>query len=437
MSGFLGMTKISDWPTGARPKSYREMILWLYPNGRASLTALLALAKKQRKDDYEYNWFTETFPEQRGAITNIYTDAGLSSAYASGGTAGQVLYVKAAEAVASEFRVGHQALLRYSSDLEVDVNAKVVAVVKNGASSYIACKLLEADDNSTSYDLSDADTIKVIGNINPQAGVTPNAISYQPTKFYNYTQIFRTPLEIARTLMRVKSRTGNSYQNLKKLALELHSVEMEWAFLLGVATENTGDNGHPETTTEGLITFLRNNLSSHVRNYKSLAAYSGQTWLDGGDDFLLDSFELLTRYTDKQGMGNYTVLAGSGALKHMERLARQNGQIQLQAGASLGFGIKVTNWVTSFGSFPIITHPLFSQESTMRNTMLILKPANIMYNYIDDTTFYGSNGKPYGYTTSGKRIDGLNEEFLTECGLEYHHPQTAMFLSGFGETNTA
>jgi len=437
MSGFLGMTQIDDWPAGVRPKSWREEILWLYPMGRASLTAILALAKKQRVNDYEYNWLTETFPEQRGAITAIYTDVALSSAYTSSGTAGQVLYVKCAEAVASEFRVGHQALLRYSSDLEVDVNSKVVAVVKNGASSYVACKLLEADDNSASYDLSDADTIKVIGNINPQAGVTPSAISYQPTKFYNYTQIFRTPLEIARTLMKVRSYSGNPYKNLKKLALELHSVEMEWAFQLGIATENTGDNGHPETTTEGLITFLRNNLSTHVRNYALLSDYSGQTWLDGGDDFMIDSLELLTRFSDRQGMQNYAALAGSGALKHMERLARQNGNIQLENNTKLGFGIEVNAWRTSSGVFPIITHPLYSQEATMRNTMLILKPNNIIYNYIDDTRFYGSNGKPYGFTTSGKRIDGLNEEFLTECGLEYHFPQNAMFLYGFGETNTA
>ena len=51
MSGFLGMTKVSDWPDGARPKSWREMVLWLYPNGRAALTAILALAKKQQVNE--------------------------------------------------------------------------------------------------------------------------------------------------------------------------------------------------------------------------------------------------------------------------------------------------------------------------------------------------------------------------------------------------
>jgi len=439
MSGFLGMTKVSDWPDGARPKSWREMVLWLYPNGRAALTAILALAKKQSVPDYEYSWFTQTFPEQRGTFTagEMYAEPTLTTPVAGAEAAGHAVYVKTTAAVASEFRVGHQVLLRNAADLTADVNAKCIASVQNGANSYVGCRLLEADDNGTTGTLLTADTIKVIGNINAQGGVTPSAISYQPTKFYNKTQIFRTPLEIARTLMKTKSRTGNTYKNLKKLALELHSVEQEWSFIQGICSENTGDNGQPETTTEGLLTFLRTNLATHVRNYKTDTNYSAATWLEGGDDWLLDSTELLTRFTDQGGASNYVGLAGSGFLKQLERLAKQNGQITLNPGSTLGFGIKIRDWVTSFTTLPIITHPLFSQETTMRNSMLILKPSNIIYNYIDDTKFYGQAGKPYGYTSSGKRIDGLNEEFLTECGLEYHHPQTAMFLYGAGETNTA
>ena len=54
---------------------------------------------------------------------------------------------KSADAVASEFRIGHQALLRVSTNLDVDVNTKVVNVIRAGANSCLACKLLEADDN--------------------------------------------------------------------------------------------------------------------------------------------------------------------------------------------------------------------------------------------------------------------------------------------------
>jgi len=442
MSAFLGMSKVSDWATGARPKNYREMILWLYPNGRAQLTALTSLMKKEVLSDYEYNWYTQTFPTQTATYTagEIYTGPGITNAYTGSGVEGQTLNVKMAEAFADEFRVGHEVVIIDEDNFVTRAVAKVVNVIKNGASSYIACKLLEDDDNGsggTNSDLRDCDTVAIIGNVNPQGGVTPAAISYQPTKYFNYTQIFRTPLELARTTMKIKSRTGNTYNNLKRVAAELHAFEQEKAWHLGVPTENTGENGQPETTTEGLITFMQRTLSSHVRDYRKLTAYAGKTWLEGGDDFLLDSFELLTRYNNEGGDDNYMIYAGSGAIKYLEQLARQTGQLRLLPKEKIGYGIKVNTLVNSFGDWNLNVHPWYSTEAFMRNSMLILKPQNIRYRFIDDTKFYGQSGKDYAYTASGKKIDGLNEEFLTEAGLEYHHPQTCMFLYNLGQTNTA
>lgn len=413
--------------------------MYLWPDGDLVLTALLSFARSRMPEDYDYSWVTQTMPEQQGTFTagEIYTDVGLSSAYAGSGVAGNVLYVKTTAAIASQFRFGHQVLLRDASDLSVDVNGKCVGAVQNGANSYVAVRLLEDDDNSSSNDLQTADTIKVIGNINPQGGVTPSAITYYPTKYTNYTQIFRTPLEMARTHMKIRRRAGNSYADVKKMALYLHNMEKEHAFWWGIATENTGDNGQPETTTQGLIPFLRENLSSHVVDFATSADYSGKTWLQAGDDWLLDQFEVLTRYTDKEGGGglnDYLIVAGSGARKQISRLAKYTGNMQIMPGQNIGFGFTVDKLVTDFGTFNIKTHPLWSVDATTRNCAAIIKPKNVTVARILGTQFWGANGKPYVQTSSGRRIDGVNEEYISEEGLEYHHPQNAMFLSGFGET---
>jgi len=34
-------------------------------------------------------------------------------------------------------------------------------------------------------------------------------------------------------------------------------------------------------------------------------------------------------------------------------------------------------------------------------------------------------------------VDGLKEEFLTESGLEFHHPITFGYLNGFNQDNAA
>ena len=94
----------------------------------------------------------------------------------------------------------------------------------------------------------------------------PQAVSYNPTKYYNKTQIFRTPLSIDRTTRQTRSRTGDKYKELKREALELHSIEMEKAFIWGIMTENTGDNGKPETTTAGLVRTIIDN-SGNVSNF--------------------------------------------------------------------------------------------------------------------------------------------------------------------------
>lgn len=422
MSVNLGMRGNADWVTDQRPKNWRETILLLWPNGTAPLTAMLAAMGSERVNDPEFNWWTKVLATQGGAVTNIYTDVAMSVAYVSGGVAGDVLYVKVAAAVADEVRAGHQVLLRDASDLDVDVNAKVVSVIINGASSQVAAKLLEADDNSTSGDLSDADTLLVVGSINAEGAVMPDAIAYDPVKWYNYTQIFRTPMSMTRTAMKTRLRTGDAVKEAKREALELHSIEMEKAFLYGIRSENTGDNGKPERTTGGLIAATK--TSGVNANYVTDANYSGDTWLASGEEWLDTKLEEVFRYGEQEKMA----FVGSGTILAINNLAKQTGQIQLTSETSK-FGLQVWNWITPFGSIYMKTHPLFSYYASTRNSMLIFEPKSLKYRFIDDTKFIDQS------KTNTK--DGDESEFLTEAGLEYHHPIGWGWFNGFGQTNTA
>ena len=412
-----------DWATDERPMNWRQGILRLYPNGSAPLTAILSKMGEERVDDPQFHWWTKTLAAQRGTVTGIYTNAALTTALAVAGTSGQTLYVKMSEANADEFRSGHQVLLRDASDLTVDVNAKVNGVVKNGANSYLTVKLLEADDNSSNNDLTDCDSILIIGNINPEGGSLPSAIAYDPTKWYNYTQIFRTSLDITRTARRTRLRTADSYKEAKREALELHSIEMEKAFLWGIRTENTGANGKPERTTWGLIPAIRDGASDNVVDYTTDSDYSGETWVAKGKEWLDEKLEQIFRYGSMEKLA----FAGSGALLGIQRLAENNSTIQIKS-RQMDFGIKVTEWITVFGSIFIKTHPLFSYEATDRNSMVVFEPAMLKYKYIDDTKFL-KNRQDTGE-------DGSKDEYLTECGLEYHHPTKFGFFSGMNTDNT-
>ena len=153
-------------------------------------------------------------------------------------------------------------------------------------------------------------------------------------------------------------------------------------------------------------------------------------WTDdgGGDTWLKTYLEQLFRYGKREKLA----ICGTSALLGINNLVEGSTHYTMTA-ATKSYGIAVTEWITPFGKINLMTHPLFSQETTLRNSMLILEPENLKYRYIDDTTFY-SEGNPKAQSTSA-RVDGTEEEFLTEAGLEFHHPSTMMFLNGVGKNN--
>jgi len=429
---FLGMRGNGDWVDGQRPMNWRQKILKLYPNGQAPLTAMLSMMGSSRVSDSQFYWWTQEQTAVSGDVANIYTDAALANAYVSGGVAGNTLFVQVTDSGAFErVRQGHVVLLRCTSDYTVDVVGKVTEVHRGTDYEVYAVRLLEDDDNSSSNDLSDCDAFKVIGNSNPEGGEMPEAIALNPTKVYNFTQIFRTPLSITRTARKTRLRTDDQYQKAKAEALEMHSWEMELAFWWGIRTENIGDNGKPERTTMGVINFIRQYMPANCDDYTLNTDYAGSTWTSGGEDWFKGMLEQIFRYGADQKMA----FVGSGCLLAIDRLAMSGGQIQLVPGAKT-YGMQVREWITPFGSIFMKTHPLFSYDVTTRNMMVILEPKELEYCYIDDTSFYKeSSSKVHSEGYGQRRIDGTNEEFLTECGLEFGLPQKCAVLNGFGLDN--
>jgi hypothetical protein len=66
----------------------------------------------------------------------------------------------------------------------------------------------------------------------------------------------------------------------------------------------------------------------------------------------------------------------------------------------------------------------------MRNSIVGVTPKSMKWRYIDDTSFYADGEKQ---NTGHGRIDGTKEEYLTEGGYEYQHPEHFLVLNGIGE----
>ena len=432
---FLGMRGTGDWVANQRPENWRQQILYLYPNGMAPLTAILSMMGSEAVDDPRFHWWTQEQTAVGGAVAGVFTLPDLSNAYVTGGVAGDVVYVQITTVLANRIREGHQILLRDASDYRVDVVGKITGVTRGTTNSVLAVTLLEADNNSPDHDLSDCDTFKIIGNMNPEGGEMPDAIALNPTEVYNYTQIFRTPLSMTRTALKTKLRTPEQRQKAKSEALEMHSWEMELAFLWGIRTQNLGDNGKPERTTMGVINFIRQYAAANCSDFTLDPAYAGDDWTDSGEIWLKNILEQVFRY----GASEKLCLCGSGFLLGIDALASAYGtslNVVTMAPGAKTYGMRIREWVTPFGSIYMKTHPLFSYDATTRNMGILLEPKELKYRYIDDTTFYGeNNSKDHSFGYGQRRVDGINEEYLTECGLEFGLAQKCGLLNGVGLNN--
>jgi len=421
---FLGMRGTGDWVAGQRPLSWREQVLYLWPNGMTPLTAIMSMMKSEKVDDPEFYYWEYLAGSVNGAVAQVCTLPDFSVNYAGGGVLGDTIHLRVAAALVGSIRYGHQVLLRDASDATVDVNAKVTHTMANGANSLITVELLENDDNAIAHDLTSCDHLIVIGNLNPEGGEMPDAVLWDPSKIYNRTQIFRNSLSISRTAMRTRLRTGDEYQKQKMEVLKQHSMEMELAFMWSVLSERVGANGKLERTMRGLIPFIRQYAPANCVDYRLLNI--GVTWLTGGENFIDTYLEQMFRY----GSGERFALCGSGALLGINRLVKAVGNMEYTS-ATKSYGIQVVDWVTAFGTIHLKTHPLFSYDATTRNMVVMFEPKNLTYRFIDDTTFYPDDLKGHMGRGSG-RLDAKDEEYLTECSLEMHYPQTCALFNGVG-----
>ncbi len=426
VTGFLGMRGTGDWLTNSgveRPKNWREGILLLNPNGDAPLTGMTSGAKSESTDDPEFSWFTELLAIQGGTITATYKEAALTNVYTTEtGAAGDTVYCKMAAAVTNHFRAGHTVKL-VESATQTDVFGIVTGKLSNGASSYVSVKLKTV---GATDEIGDADYLDIIGSAHPEGGNIPEAVSYDQNKYANFTQIFRTPLDITRTQRLTRMRTGDAYANAKRQSGQYHSVEMEMASILGEKSEVTGANGKKERTTDGAIPFLRTNESDNIVDY---AGSTSLSWLAGGEDWMDEKLEVLFRFGGSTRLG----LCGSLALLGIQKLVKAAGQFTFSE-STIAYGIKVMKWTTPFGEIMLKTHPLFTYREYLRKNILLLDPSLMRFRFMTDTMFKRDKGQgEAGYTA----YDGTKEEWLTEGGWEWHHAETMMLMTSVGDDGTA
>lgn len=369
----LGLRGTGAFSADDRPKNYRETILLLFPNASAPLTAILSRLSNEETNDPEFKWFEKGLPSQTAVVSGSQT---------SGDT--QIELVTAADY--KKFKPGHAVL--NTRTLEI----VWVTAVASGVLTVIRGK------GSTAASMNNLDTLLIIGSHHEEGGSTPEAVSYDPSVVSNYTQIFRTALDVTNTAKATNIRyaDGQYIKEAKREALEIHSIEMERAFTWGGSVEDTSSGPQTNRTTKGLINFI----STNVQDFSDSVSIS--TW----ETFLEGVF--------KNGSSEKLGLFGARAINVLNQLARAHYTVNAVPKDST-YGMNLTEYVTPFGSLMIKQHPLLSNISDFQDWGFILDPKNVKYRYLRgrDTQYLENRQSPGD--------DATKNEFLTECGLELNH----------------
>jgi len=385
-----GLRTTTNFATDERPQNWREAILRLYPNGSAPLTALTSMMKSSSTDDAQFNWWEKQLPSQRLTMSANLTTVAISIAVSSG---------------AQQLKMGHILRVEHSGELlrvTSDPSSDTAVPVSRGFAGTTPATVTVA---------SELPTIHVIGSAYEEGSSAPSGINYEPTKRYNLTQIFRDTLEMTRTASKTRLRTGDQVKEAKRECLELHSIGMEKAFFFGQRWEGTL-NSKPYRSTGGVISFIDSgNVVNNTDGSFNMIELEG--WL-----------ERMFRY----GSSEKLAFMGNAAISAVNTCIRRNSAYQLNFGQK-EYGMQVGRLVTPFGELVMKGHPLFNQltNSTLNSdstSMVVLDMKEIMYRHLPgDDTRYEKDLQENG-------LDGLKAGYISECGLEVHHPLSHFYIKG-------
>ena len=400
----LGFRHTANFVTNERPENWRQAILREYPNGTAPLFALTSLMKSESTDDPVFHWWQKNFDNRRvkfsAALTNVATTMTLDAAYKT------AFILKAGDLLLIE---GTGEIVSVTSDPTV---ATTVTITRG-----------QAGTTGTAIDPTVAGTnyyATVVGSAYEEGSLAPSGVNYDPNEVFNYTQIFRNTLEMTRTASKTKLRTGDQVKEAKRECLEIHSTDIERS--LWFSKKSTGTkNSKPYRTTDGVEAQIINGNPTGV-----VAAPAG-----GIID--MDWLETEMEKVFRKGGSEKMLFSSNAVMLAVNQVARRNSVYNI-TGSEKEYGMRVTRLVSPFGELVMKTHPLFNDMrggvnggtpfTSKANNAYILDMGEFIYrHFTGDDMRYEKDLTPVG-------LDGMKSGYLTEMGVELHHPNYHAIWTG-------
>ena len=390
MTAITGLRGTGQFGTEFRPTNYRELFTLLKPNGTAPLQALLSMAGSESTDDPKFNHFRDELPNRtltvNGAIANttgttITVDNDDDEAFVVAGT------------ILQNQTTGE--IMRATAD--ANLGANTIAVERN--------------IGGTSHQIADDAVLVIAGHADQEGGTSPTAISFDPTTDFNFTQIFKTAVQVSGTLQNTYLRTGDKEQEQLTKALKLHMGDIERAMFFGKRHEANGSTASPTRFTGGLL-----NQITNVTDGASFGA-SANTITEKEFDRLL--IETIFAF----GSSEKVAFCGARVISNLMEIGKNRWQPTQIDNA---YGVSLTRYTTYAGDLLVYMHPMFRQTG-MTEEMIILDMGELKFRYLQgrDTQLIRDIQAP--------DFDGVKHMYMTECGLEMTQAKVHHRIKGWNK----
>lgn len=401
MSGVAGLRGSGNWGTDERPKNFREMIQFMSPNGNTPIFGLTSKAGKKVVDDPEFNFWVETQALVRlqvnGALTSAATTVVIDSADPSDTDLSKNY------GTATHLKPGDILMVEPSSDNTTYAPEFVRVEAVDSNTSF---RVTRGVGGSTAASISNDAYLMLVGSAYAEGTGAPRAVSRNPTKFNNYTQIFKDAYEISGTADQTTARTGSAWSNDKKRKMFDHARAIEMAMIFGQKSETTSstDNGKPIRYMGGLL-----QLIPTIRK----TVLTGAVAFDGtsGRDLLTAVYKVF----DFESPAGDTRIAfvGNAALNALNVKAAAVTNVRFNMDSTIKvYGTDFREFIMPQGRLLIRSHPLLNiQGGIYANSMFILDFDSIKY-----VAMKGRDTKSYD-DVQNKDEDVRRGYVQTECSL--------------------
>tara|TARA_B100000749_G_scaffold113073_1_gene86359 strand:+ start:4536 stop:5708 length:1173 start_codon:yes stop_codon:yes gene_type:complete len=373
MAAIQGLRGTGQFTTDFRPTNYRELFTLLEPNGSAPLQALLAMSSSESTDDPKYNHFRDELPDRTITVNGALNSSATSVAFDAGDDNFLIVGTMLFNPLTSEMM-----------SVAADSTATPVTVVR-GASG------------TTAAAVADNQELVIAGFADQEGGTAPTAVSFDPTTDFNFTQIFKTAIQVSGTLQNTKLRTGDKEQESLTKALKLHMGDIERAFFFGTRNEANGSTASPTRHTGGLLSFI-----TSITDCASATASANKMTEKEFDRFLVEDIFAF-------GSNEKVAFCGPRTISNMMEVGKGRWSPTQIDNA---YGVAFTRYTTFAGDLLVYMHPMFRQITSMAQEMIILDMNHLNYRYMAgrDTQLIRD--------IQTNDFDGVKHMYMSECGLE-------------------